>query len=92
MSESRTFPRFLPRPGHKISITIGKPINTILEPYLLEAKKKFPIPWKPNTYDQDFGEDLKLEPDELKGIRSRIAEVLREEVMKVGIGSEKIID
>lgn len=89
MSEERTFPRWLPRPGHKISITIGEPINATIEPLLAQCKAQFPIPWRPETYEKNVGEDLKDEPKELAGIRSHIAKVLRDELMKVGVEARR---
>lgn len=84
MDEERGFPRPLPRPGKKVTIIIGEPINDAVEPLLAEYQKKFPEPWVPVTYGRDVKEDLREEPSQLAEMRSRIAEVLRQELMKVG--------
>jgi hypothetical protein len=73
MHESRTFPRFLPRPVKELTIIIGHPLNPTIEPLLESYRTSFPSGWKPG--------EGKVEPDELKGMRSRLAEVLRGELM-----------
>lgn len=84
MNEERTFPRFLPRTGKKVTVIIGEPINDAVEPLLAEYQRKFPDPWRPVTYGRDVAEDLKAEPAGLADMRSRIADALRTELMKLG--------
>lgn len=90
MSEQRTFPRFLPRAGHRIKITIGSPLNATLEPLLATYRKTFPDPYRPATYIREVGDDLKDEPDQLARMRSEMASVLREGLMELGRGTRKI--
>lgn len=84
MSESRTFPRPVPRFGKTLSITIGEPINDSIEPLLLNYRQQFPIDWKPTTYGNDVSEDLAAEPAGLAQIRSEIAEEIRQQVLALG--------
>lgn len=90
MDEERGFPKFLPRPGANISIVIGEPINERIQPLIDEYRSKFPTPWRPVTYARDVQHDLRDEPDELARLRSRMAEVMREEVMKLGKRCEEM--
>jgi monolysocardiolipin acyltransferase len=84
MNEEREFPRFLPRTGKKVTVIIGEPINEAIEPLLAEYQRKFPHPWVPVTYGRDVQEDLKEEPPQLADMRSKIAETMRQELMKLG--------
>ncbi|KAL8283585.1 hypothetical protein RQP46_005380 [Phenoliferia psychrophenolica] len=84
MHESRTFPRMVPRSGKNVTIIIGEPINHAIEPLLDDYRAKFPTPWRPATYSKDVGDDLKDEPDELAVMRSQMAEVMREMLLKLG--------
>lgn len=84
MHESRTFPRLLPRPGKKVTIVIGEPINDVVEPLLAAYRARFPVPWRPASYAQDVVDDLREEPQELAMMRSRMAEVMREMLGKLG--------
>lgn len=85
MHESRTWSRLMPRAGKSVSITFGEPINDAVEPLLEQYKKAFPVHWKPDTYAREVAEDLRDEPQgRLAGMRSRIAEVMRGELMEVG--------
>lgn len=85
MDEERGFPRPLPRPGKNVTILIGEPINDVVEPLLEEYRVRFPgEPWRPTTYGRDVQDDLNDEPQALTELRSRVAEVLRQEVMRLG--------
>ncbi|KAM0793289.1 hypothetical protein ACM66B_000749 [Microbotryomycetes sp. NB124-2] len=89
MDEERGFPRFLPRLGKNVQVIIGEPINDRIEPLVEEYRRKFPKPWRPVTYSRDVQADLKDEPKELARLRSKMAEVMREEVMKLGARAEE---
>lgn len=39
MNETRKFPRFLPRPGARISVTFGKPLTSTIEPLVSSWKE-----------------------------------------------------
>ena len=84
MHESRTFPRMMPRSGKNVTIVIGDPINHAVEPLINDYRAKHPTPWRPTTYSKDVGDDLKDEPAELAGMRVRMAEVMREMLLKLG--------
>ncbi|KAM0755492.1 acyltransferase-domain-containing protein [Meredithblackwellia eburnea MCA 4105] len=84
MNEEASFPKRLPRAGKKVTVLIGEPMNEAVEPLLKEYWSKFPTPWKPSTYAKDVKEDLEDEPTELAEMRSRMAEVMREMLMKLG--------
>lgn len=62
MNERRGFPRFLPRPGAKISITIGPSISPLIEP-LVKA-------YKTTRAELDQQAPLHTAPKELPGPRT----------------------
>ena len=86
MSETRTSPRWLPRPSTTIRIRIGAPINDHIEPLLREHHAEFPIPWRPATYSHAGAEDMEEEPAGLKEARIRIALALKDRVEELNKG------
>lgn len=85
MHETRKFPRFLPRPGHPITIVIGEPLNPILDPMLEAYKASHPVPWKPSSFDKDgIALDGKDEPLEVGQMRSSLAELMRLMLTQLG--------
>lgn len=47
MNENRTFPRFLPRPGATVSITVGQSLTPLIEPMVKSWRAGLPRADKP---------------------------------------------
>lgn len=84
MHESRKFPRPLPRPGKNVTVLLGSPINSSIEPLIAKYHKEIEARWRPSNYGKDVAQDLEDEPKGLATMRSHLAEVLRGKLMELG--------
>ncbi|BGP04697.1 Lyso-phosphatidylcholine acyltransferase [Rhodotorula toruloides] len=84
MDEPRVWPNYLPRTGKNVTILLGEPLNSTVEPLVQRYRAKYPIPWRPSTYDRPVGQDLQEEPSEIGRMRSEMAEVMRQGLMQLG--------
>jgi monolysocardiolipin acyltransferase len=97
MSETRGFPRFLPRPGANISITIGQPLTSQLEPLVdrwrgIASKEKGTVgmggEWKKGTMSGDDQRDLRGKGEigngEEEKVRIEIVQILQDKLKELG--------
>ncbi|BGP36514.1 Lyso-phosphatidylcholine acyltransferase [Rhodotorula kratochvilovae] len=90
MDEPRVWPNYLPRRNKDVTILFGEPMNPLVEPLLAAYKARFPVSWRPGTYDRPVGMDLEDEPHELAAMRSEMAEVMRQGLMRLGERVEEV--
>ncbi|GAA5834901.1 hypothetical protein JCM11251_002057 [Rhodosporidiobolus azoricus] len=83
MDEPRVWPNYLPNRGKDVTILFGSPMNPSVEPLVARYRERYPTPWRPSTYERSVDQDLEEEPDEIGRMRSEMAEVMRQELMKL---------
>ncbi|GAA5873216.1 hypothetical protein JCM3774_000085 [Rhodotorula dairenensis] len=84
MDEPRVWPNFAPRLNKDVTILFGDPINSAVEPLLAQYHEQFPAGWRPAEYEHPVRVDPEEEPSELPRLRSEMAEVMRQELMRLG--------
>lgn len=84
MNEPRVWPNYLPRTGKDVTILFGEPLNSTVEPLVQQYRARYPVPWRPSTYDRPVGQDLQEEPSDIGRMRSAMAEVMRQGLMQLG--------
>jgi monolysocardiolipin acyltransferase len=97
MNETRKFPRFIPRPGAKISITVGKPITDQIRP-LVDAWRELALKetgrvgiggdWGGGVNETNVERGLRSKGELAGGeeikVRKKICEVLQDAVRRLG--------
>ena len=104
MPETRTFPRWLPRRGGKVTITFGRPITDRIKPLIDEWRRVAEAQrgtvglggeWEkegesPSGEEQKKVRDAgRLANGEERSLRVRICEVIQESVRKLGESVER---
>ncbi|GAA6031939.1 hypothetical protein JCM8097_003352 [Rhodosporidiobolus ruineniae] len=84
VDEPRVWPNYLPNRGKDITILFGEPLNPVVDPLIAAYRAKYPTPWRPSTYDRPVGQDLQEEPGDIAAMRSEMAEVMRQGLMRLG--------
>ncbi|BGP12572.1 hypothetical protein JCM10213_004841 [Rhodosporidiobolus nylandii] len=90
MDEPRVWPAYLPNTGKDVTILFGEPLNADVEPLVADYRAKYPTPWRPSTYDQSVEQDLEDEPSEIARMRSEMAEVMRQGLIRLGQRVEEV--
>ena len=104
MPETRGWPRFLPRLGARISITIGQSLTPMIRPLVTEWRKVAETQagtvgiggqWKeedgspPSEHQRRTRDQGVLADGKEKEMRIKICEVLQESVRKLGVAVEE---
>ena len=84
MPETRGWPRPVPRKGGNVSITIGQPLTSTIQPLVEEWKRKAGA--KVQGTDRHAGRDV---DEEERALRIRICEALQDSVRTLGEAVEQ---